>query len=432
MSRSLDKLIAIGLLMALVFTTLAHGAVEPWSIAVFELILIALVALWGIKATVDRRLQMAIPAGAAPLAVMLLFGIAQSVAFTGTAGDRVALSMDVESTRHVVTVALFLTIAFIIASNFLVSRERFFLVANVLTVFGAALAVFAMLPYVSWSGRVFWFRTDMIAGPFVNRDHFAGYMTMLTPIPLAFMLKFAPQGWLAYGFAAALMGTAAVVSGSRSGLIALMVVMIWMALVNRRRSSERKADRSPARRFHSWNFGPITVIVIAIAAGVFWIGATPVIQHFAEAFELLLHTGTPDEGRAAIWRGAINIIRDHPVLGAGLGAFNTIHPTYGARMGFLDVIHAHNDYLQMIAEGGLIAGIIMVWFLVTVLIVIHRGLRSRDPLLSGASLACGAGILAIVVQSFSQNDLQIPAIAMMFLVLVGVVSGIVEKERQLT
>src|SRR5438093_9090345 len=138
-SGLLDKTIAAGLLAAIVFTALAHGAVEPWSVALFELMFVGLLLLWGIKATLDRRLEITIPAAALPIAALLLLGMTQSVAFNA-AGQRASLSMDVEATRRAVTVIFFLGVSFVVAANFFITRERLFLLANLLTVFGAVVA----------------------------------------------------------------------------------------------------------------------------------------------------------------------------------------------------------------------------------------------------------------------------------------------------
>ena len=62
----LDKSIALGLMVALFFTTLAHGAVEPWSAGLFELMLTLMLLLWGIKATLNRSLEVTIPTAALP------------------------------------------------------------------------------------------------------------------------------------------------------------------------------------------------------------------------------------------------------------------------------------------------------------------------------------------------------------------------------
>src|SRR5947209_843155 len=211
----LDKSIAAGLVVTLVFTTLAHGAVEPWSVALFELMLILLLLLWGIRTTFERRLNVTIPTAALPIAALLLLGILQSVALTGEDGQRLSLSMDVEATRHAAMGLFFLAFAFIVASNFLVGRERLFLLARVLTIFGAVLAAFALIQHFSWNGRIYWLRLTRYTafGPFVNRHRFAGYMAMLMPMPMALILRVVRgQARLLYGFAAALMGTAAIVS----------------------------------------------------------------------------------------------------------------------------------------------------------------------------------------------------------------------------
>src|SRR5437867_3936337 len=236
-SLLLDKSIAGGLLAAIVFTTLAFGAVEPWSLALFELMLVGLLLLWGIKVTLDRHLEITIPAAALPIAALLLLAIIQSVAFTDAAGRRAGLSMDVEATRQAVTVLFFLTASFIIAANFFVTRERLFLLANVLTVFGALVAAFALIQYFTWQGRFYWLRATgySVFGPWVNHSHFAGYMAMLMPVPLALILKSVRgQARLVYGFAAALMGTAAIVSGSRSGIISLAAALVLLAVLRKR------------------------------------------------------------------------------------------------------------------------------------------------------------------------------------------------------
>src|SRR5205823_976999 len=147
------------------------------------------------------------------------------------------LSIDVEATRYAVTVLFFLAFAFVAAANFLVTRERLLSLANVLTVFGAVLAAFALVQHFAWDGRFYWLRPTSAAvfGPFVNRNHFAGYMAMLMPVPLALILHVVRgQARLLYGFAAALMGTAAIASSSRSGAISLAASMVFMTVLNRR------------------------------------------------------------------------------------------------------------------------------------------------------------------------------------------------------
>ena len=422
----LDKSIAAGLVVVLFFTTLAHGAVEPWSVALFEFMLILLLLLWGIRTTFERRLNVMIPTAALPIAALLLLGILQSVALTGEDGQRLSLSMDVEATRHAATGLFFLAFAFIVASNFLVGRERLFLLARVLTIFGAVLAAFALIQHFSWNGRIYWLRLTRYTafGPFVNRHRFAGYMAMLMPVPMALILRVVRgQARLLYGFAAALMGTAAIVSSSRSGVIGLGGSIVFMMVLNKRlRRFDRTNELSWRGGLRRLRIGPIAAVVLAMIAGVTWIGASGIVERFGDAVEQLVSFGTPDVGRTTIWRDTLNMIRHHPVLGVGLGAYETIYPTYQTMSASLRVTYAHNDYFQIVADTGLIGGAIAGCFIVVILSAIYRGIRGGDPLSSDLALAAGTGIVAVLIQSFSDTDLQIPSNALLFLVLLAVVA----------
>src|SRR5437867_9877258 len=434
-SLLLDKSIAGGLLAAIVFTTLAFGAVEPWSLALFELMLVGLLLLWGIKATLDRHLEITIPATALPIAALLLLGMTQSVAFNA-AGQRASLSMDVEATRRAVTVIFFLGVSFVVAANFFITRERLFLLANLLTVFGAVVAAFALIQYFTWQGRFYWLRATgySVFGPFVNHNHFAGYMAMLVPVPLALILKaIRGQARLLYGFAAALMGTAAIVSGSRSGIISLAAAVVLLAVLNRRSTVGAVYDRAVvdrAYRFRLSRIGPITLVTLSIIAGVVWVGATPILERLGQAVDQLLRSGTPDVSRAMIWQDTVKIIRDYPILGAGLGTYDTIYPTYAHTEELFGLDYAHNDYLQVLAEAGAVGGLIAVWFIVVIFSAASRGIRSRDPLFASLALAAAAGIFGVLVQSLSDTDLQIPSNALLFLVLSAVVSQVAAIQKE--
>src|ERR1044072_4222583 len=229
-----SRAITIGLLIAIVFTALAYGAVEPWAVALFEIIVLMLVLPWAIKIIADRRIELTIPRAALPIAGVVAIGLAQSVAITGRDGTWHSLSMNVEFTRAAVTVLIFLLISMVIAANFLTTRKQMSAIATFLTFFGLAIAVFALVQHFTWNGRFYWLRRNTVStspfGPFVNHNHFAGYMEMLIPIPVALVVTRAVRGEmrLLYGFAAMMMGVATVVSLSRGGMISLVAGLAFI------------------------------------------------------------------------------------------------------------------------------------------------------------------------------------------------------------
>src|SRR5205085_414803 len=158
MSVLLDKIIPVLLLAIIVFTALAHGAVEPWSVALCSAGLIALLLLWLCKAVVDRQLVVHLPAPVWPLVGLLALGIAQSLARTDQAGRRMSLSLDVEATRQTVLFLSLLLIAFVVTANFFMSRARLAALAKFLVFYGLALALFSLLQYALWDNRLYWVR----------------------------------------------------------------------------------------------------------------------------------------------------------------------------------------------------------------------------------------------------------------------------------
>jgi O-antigen ligase len=222
------------------------------------------------------------------------------------------------------------------------------------------------------------------------------------------------------------MGTATIISGSRGGMMSLAAALVLIAAMSRRFTTRRLMDAHPVSRgSRFWpRFGPITVIALTILIGVVWIGATPVVERIGLTVDELVRSGTPDVSRAIMWRDTIAMIRNHPWVGVGLGAYETVYPAYADSMSRFAVDYAHNDYLQILSDGGAVGGIIALWFIALIFRAINRGTKSRDPLLVGLALASAAGIFAILVHSLSDSNLQIPSHALLFLVLSAVASRI--------
>ncbi|MEK6303062.1 MAG: O-antigen ligase family protein [Acidobacteriota bacterium] len=438
----LNKTISWGLLATVMFTGLAFGGVEPWAIFVFEAIIIGLVFLWLVKALRDGRLRMTIPSVALPVAALILVGSLQSLAFSGPDGRWLSLSMNVGYTRSAVIIIAFLFIALIIASNFFASQKRLVAAGHVLVFYGMAVAIFALIQYFTWNGRFYWVRPTMATaafGPFANHNHFAGYMELLIPLPIALVITRAVKGEVRvlYGFAAAIMGLAAVASLSRGGMISLCATLMFIALVALRMPAARRTERrgkfaevergkqsKGGFRAAASQIAVVTALVIVIGTGVFWIGADPIIRRVTQGQAV---EGEPQEtfstSRGWIWRDTITMIRANPLMGVGLGAYVTAFNIYTKSDGSMRVPQAHNDYLQIVADCGIVGGLIALWFVILVFKNVGRGVRARDPLVAALALASGAGIFGILVHSLFDFNLQIPANALLFLVLVAFASS---------
>lgn len=426
MSSRLDNTIAVGLLIVICFTALAHGTVEGWSVAVFLVLVATLILLWGVKTFVDAKLCVTVPSAALPLTFFLLFGVAQSVGWRAADGQVKSLSLDVEATRMTVVILTALLCAFLLAANFLANRERLRALASFFSIYGLALSVFALIQHFTWNGRFYWLRptlsgVSMPFGPFVNHNHFAGYIELLVAVPVALIVArgVRREERIFYGFAAAIMSTALITSLSRGGMVSLFAELMFVIILSRRLPYLQEQKVSFGLRSRWIRGGAMIALVSAILAGVLWIGADPVVNRL---------TGPEQEtfarSRGWVWRDTWQVITAHPIFGSGLGAFQTAYPHRSHYDGTLGVVaQAHNDYLQVLADGGIIAAVLVIWFVAVVAHELFRGLRSRDPLLGGLALGAGAGIFGMMVHSLFDFNLQLPSNSLLFLLLTAVVSA---------
>lgn len=452
MNTRLDQSISTGLLVAIMFTALAHGAVEPWSVGIFRLLVIVVLALLVCKAMLDKQLSLTIPALFWPVIGLFALGLVQSLALNDANGQLLTLSHDVEATRLTVTTFFFILAGGLIAASFWQESERLRAVTRTLVIYGLALALFALIQELSWGGSFYWIRplsweAPSAFGPFVNHNHFAGYIELLLPLPAGLLITRTVRGpeRMLYLFAAALMGVAVIMSLSRGGMISLAAELIFLGgmSVSRARTPDYLEHRtrinrrialipSGASAFFS-RIGAVGVIVFAIFAGIIWIDAEPVIHRVTKGQVIGTEAARQEEtffsSRGWIWQDTLKMIRANPITGVGLGAFGTVYPAY-SRNDQLNVSQAHNDYLQILADGGLIGGGLALWFLILLVRAIRYGCYAGDPFYGGLALGCSAAVIGMLVHSLFDFNLQLPSTSLLFLALTAMLAYLADVERE--
>jgi len=162
-------------------------------------------------------------------------------------------------------------------------------------------------------------------------------------------------------------------------------------------------------------------MLVAILAGVIWIGADfDILKRIAQ--DPLTTSAATD--RRSVWGDTLTMFAANPILGIGLGAFETIYPIYGRGDGTMLIQFAHNDFLQVLSDGGLVGGAIALWFIIVIARAMTRVTKAADPFLRALGLGSAAGILALLVHSLFDFNLQIPSNALLFLILSAVVSRV--------
>lgn len=443
-SSRIDRLVKFGLVALIALTAMAFGAVEYWSIALFGFAVVLLFLCWGVKGAFERRLRPVFPSVLLPLALAVGYGIFQTVATVDEQGRHWTLSMDPEATWLAVEIMAVLLLAGFLLANTFDRREHLIWLKNFLIFFGLAMAVFGLINHFTWNGKYYWIFEPSTTpsspfGPFVNHNHFAGYIEMIAPIPVAMILTRAAKGELGmvYGFSAAIMSIAAIASLSRGGMISLLAGLMFVVVMGLRPSMMRlESIRSLRFPLFLSRILAAATIMATITVGVVWVGADAVIDRIDKID--LTNTGksfSPNEetiyqSRGFIWEDTLGMIRANWLSGVGFGAYQTAYPIYSQRDRFHIVGQAHNDYLQALADGGIVAGAAVLLFLWFFFRAASRAMSHRDPIMASLALGCSAGVFAMLVHSLFDFNLQLISNGLLFLTLSIVVWRIGHAARK--
>lgn len=253
--------------------------------------------------------------------------------------------------------------------------------------FGTLLAIIGMIQWSTSNGKVLWLiptaYNDEVFATFPNRDHYAVFAELVLPIALTRALM-SDIRW-PYSLAAGVIYASVVESGSRGGTaIASLEALIIMAVALFRRANE-----------YRWVLSAAALMTIcSLSAGWQYVWFR---FHSTNLFAL----------RREMALASIQMIQTRPFRGFGLGTWPMVYPAFAIfdPPGFY-MNHAHNDWLELIAEGGLLVAM-------TILTI-----GCGSVLLSRSSL-WAIGIPAALLHALVDFPLQKPAIATLIFFLLG-------------
>jgi O-antigen ligase len=220
---------------------------------------------------------------------------------------------------------------------------------------------------------------------------------------------------LIYLFIAGLMGVALVMTASRGGIISLIAEVLFLVIVTAiwRKPSEKRRRRSGRIKRVAGRVGMAGALLFSLFLGVILLGGELSINRFIDT----VNTDDPTTGRAHFWAVTLDIIKAHPYVGTGLGAFGVVYTKYDTRNGLYRLEQAHNDYLQVLADGGLIGGVLALGFVALLFYKAIYRAKSRDDFRRGVALGAISGCFAVLVHSFFDFTLHTTSNALLFLVL---------------
>jgi O-antigen ligase len=390
------KFVRIGICALVAFGVLAHGGVEDWARAVFEIGIAVLFLAWAAWFYLHSEETILISPLLPPMVGFLLVVVAQLLFST---------SASPYHTHQEFMLLLADVIMVFLAVQAFRTLEDWRGFVWSLMIFGFVVAVFGILQHLTFNGKLYWFREmhygGIPFGPFVNRNHFAGFAELFIPMALVPLMlgKVRRERWLIVGLFAVVSIGSLFLAASRGGIVSLavevVVVVIWMSL----------------RRMGPKQLLGAAAVLIAALSMVSWLGVKEIAQRFSTLKAMEASSGK----RAAMRRGSWRIFLDNPWMGTGLGTLQTVFPPYETLYDGRIVNHAHNDYLEALAETGIVGGVCCGLYLGLLLFHSSRQLSAGNAsfaaVLNLSGLVACAGFL---VHSLFDFNLHLPANAQLF------------------
>jgi O-antigen ligase len=447
-SHVLSSLIFGSLLAIIVLTAVPYGTVEPWWTALFECAIFALTILWIIDGFLSGSWLVRTHRLLLPLLILVAYCLVQAMplAGNGVAGIQVrqTLSADPYQTKLIALKLLALTFAAAMLLRYTSSTRRRH--ALIFTVIGVALlsALFGLVRQTTqreYVGFVLpYLRMGSGYGQFINKNHFAFLMEMALGLALGIVAG-APRAHKPIYLGAALpIWAALVLSNSRGGLFAMLAQALFLGFIvfssRPGGGTEGLEDSHGATLFERFGRSVLLrgVLLVCLAVilfvGAIWMGGEQLVTRL-ESVPGEMSSARPEEidgaSRKVIWQATWQMIKEHPIVGIGFGGYWAAIPQYHQASGQTTPQEAHNDYLELLASGGVIGLGLLIWFLLIFIRRVRASLRRAKGFTHAAIVGAVTGLFGVAVHSFVDFGLHVTINLLVAIALVAIAACGVEE-----
>jgi O-antigen ligase len=436
-ARFLGSVVFFSLLVIIAITAIPYGTVQPWWIAIFEcaVFVVAIVAV--IETSFGKGWSGDDLKLFTPLLLLTLFVAFQSLPLfsrVGPLGLASSLSADPYGTRLVAIRLFALVVAALLLLRYTSNKARLRKLIYIIIAVGIASAFFGVMRKNLQQGPGFLLPgltiVDRSFGQFVNRNHFAFLMEMCFGLSLGLVVAETgrPRRVVVLGAVSTLLWVALIYSNSRGGILASLCELLLLGVMLDPLSRLKEAKVETRWRFFQALAGGLVTrvflglcLITLFAFGVFWIGGEPVVFNFQQAatdFSQQEMQNNVNTSRKEIWSATWQLSKAHPIAGVGFGGYWVGITRYHNASGAMTPQQAHNDYLELLASGGIIACGLVVWFAVVFLKRAHQNLHSSDPYYRSACLGALIGLFGVAVHSFVDFGIHITINALVLFALI--------------
>lgn len=417
--------------LLLVWAPIPLGSNRIWAMQLLQM-WVALIAagLCWLIATGQIRPSASLQKARLPLLTLsgiILWTLVQLLPFSNTSSTH-SLTANITSTLLALQKSMAYALTFLCAVQLLSTRERLERAAQVIVASGVIQAVYAVLVTLGGPGfdilglKVISPYKDATTGTFVNRNHLAGYLEMCLATGIGLLMAGLEQAQDNIGWRERSRRLLRTLLGGKARIRLFLVIMVIALVMTHSRMGNaaffasmgssaaigfviyRKASRSLLLLFAS-------MVAIDLFIVSTWFG----LEQLANRFE---QTQLREEVRLNVNANAFPWFEQHWLTGSGAGSFGSQFPAYRTAdiSPFFDF--AHNDYLQILGEYGVIgASLFALMALASLWAAIQAQRKRQSQLLRGMAFAAMMGLTSLLIHASVDFNHYIPANAMLFTLL---------------
>ena len=426
-----------GLLLTILLFSIPYGTVEVWHKSLLVLFISVFAGFRMIDSAVRGSFEVVESRLLLPLIGILGLAILQIVPLPG---DNSVISVDPYETKSFILIFGALIVAGEILICYTNSTHRLRVLIGLVITVGVGSAVFGIL-------REFFLDTqsDLLSGylnpdqgfaQFINRNHFAVLMEMSFGLLLGLLIKgdlsekMRFVGWMLSG----IMIYSMIASNSRGGLMSLAglsVFTVFVHMIQRDDALTMNGERSRKTLVPGKMIVRRTLVAVCLCVLVFglimvtvaFVGGDTVVTRIEKLGGEVETVNNTRLNRNVIWSSTINLIKARPIFGSGFGGFAAAIPEFDASAGKSSLKQAHNDYLEILANGGIIGFALFTGFAALVIVRIFRNLKSKDPLFRSSCFGAAIGMFGVLIHNFVDFGLHTIINSMIFTVLVVIATA---------
>lgn len=442
----LGRAVYATLLGLMVLAAVAYGGSDPWWKAFFTCAIFAVGVFSVLEIILSNEPKFPGLRILAPLLILILFSLAQTVPLSQSNPATVgipyrfwnAISADPYETRIFALQLLALILLTGQFFHYATSERRLRRLMNVIIAIAIASAIFGLLRQTMQHQGTFLLpllQPEQGYGQFINRNHFAYVMEMGLGLALGLVAAGGVRRQQALIYLAALLPiwTALVLANSRGGILAMLgqLVVTLLLFPTVARNSHLVSGRA-------WAFFSsatvrltlVSILIVLVIFGAIWVGGDRLATSIEAARGEFTESDASREGvtRVKIWRDTFRVFEAYPIAGVGMGGYWAAIPTFHEAPGTMTPQQAHNDYLELLASGGIIGSAIFIWFVVMAFKSIRINLQSPDPFRRASCFAALIAIAGVGIHSLFDFGLHRMLNAMIFAALIVIATGVIKRD----